>query len=110
MCSLCDNPLLLTAAVFASNSGASLVDLLVLVAVTSVLGSRDPQARLAAVEGLVLAGQVNRLASVLAAVAAALGEGASASGELGGDGSVLLDPVRERVFAVLDDTRGWSVW
>jgi hypothetical protein len=101
--SSCGNPLLLAAAVFAGNGGASLIDLLVVVAVTSVLGRRDPQAGLAAVERLVLARQVNGLTSVLT-VAAALGEGARASGKLGRDGGVLLDPVGEGIFAVLDDT------
>lgn len=90
---------------FASNGGASLFNVLVLVTVASVLRSRDPQARLAAVQGLVLARQVNRLASVLATVAAALREGAGSRGELGRNGSVLLDPVGEGVFAVLDDAK-----
>jgi hypothetical protein len=104
---LSSNALLLAAAVLAGDGGAGLVDLVVLVAVAAVLGCGDPQARLAAVERLVLAGQVDGLALVLAAVAAALGEGARAGGQLGGDGGVLLDPVGERVFAVLDDAR-WS--
>lgn len=89
---------------FAGDGGGGLVTLLLVVAVTSVLGRRDPQARLAAVEGLVLAREIDRLASVLAAVATALREGAGALGELGGDGGVLLDPVGEGVFAVLNDT------
>lgn len=91
----------------AGDGGAGLVDVVVLVAVAAVLGRGDPQAGLAALERLVLARQVDGLALVLAAVAAALGEGARAGGQLGGDGGVLLDPVGERVFAVLDDT-GWS--
>ena len=93
---------------FAGDGGGGLVALLLIVAVTSVLGCRDPQAGLAAVEGLVLAGQVDGLASVLAAVAAALGEGARALRKLGGNGSVLLDPVGERVFAVLNDAMEMS--
>jgi hypothetical protein len=103
---LCGNPLLFTAAVFAGDGRRSLVALLIIVAVTSVLGSRDPQARLTTLERLVLARQINGLASVLAAVAAALREGTGASRHLGGDGGVLLDPVGKRVFAILDDTAG----
>lgn len=94
---------------FAGDGRCSLVTLLVIVAVTSVLRRRDPQAGLAAIKGLVLARQVDRLASVLAAVAAALGQSAGAGGELGGDGGVLLNPVGERVFAVLDDATQRSV-
>lgn len=89
---------------FAGDGGTSLINLLVIVAVTSVLRSRDPQTGLAAVKGLVLARQVDGLTSVLAAVAAALREGTGALGELRGDGGVLLDPVGEGVFAVLDDS------
>lgn len=100
--SLCGNPLLLAAAVFTGDGGASLINLLVIIAVTSVLGRGDPQTRLATLKGLVLTGQVNSLTSVLT-VAAALRESAGASGKLGGDGGVLLDPVGEGVFAVLDD-------
>lgn len=88
---------------FAGNGGAGLVNLLILVTVATVLGSRDPQARLAAVKGLVLARKVYGLTSVLAAVAAALGEGAGARRELRRDGGVLLNPVGEGVFAVLNN-------
>ena len=101
--SLCGDPLLLATAVLACNCRTGLIDLLVVIAVTSMLGCGDPQAGLAAIEGLVLARQVNSLTSVLT-VAAALGESAGASGELGGNRGVLLDPVGEGVFAVLNDT------
>jgi hypothetical protein len=94
--------------VLAGDCGTGLIDLLVVVAVTSVLGCRNPQAGLATVEGLVLTGQVDSLTSVLT-VAAALGESAGAGGQLGGNGGVLLDPVGERVFAVLDDAVELSV-
>ena len=70
-----------------------------------MLAGGDPEARLAVTEGLVLAGEVVALTSV--AGRTTLGKSARAGGELGADGSVLLDPVGERVFAVLDDP-GWS--
>lgn len=88
---------------FAGDSGAGLINLLIIVTVAPVLGGRDPQAGLTAVKGLVLTGEVDGLASVLAAVSAALGESAGARRELGRDGGVLFDPVGERVFAVLDN-------
>lgn len=72
-----------------------------------VLAGRDPEAGLAVLEGLVLAGEVMALTSV--AGGAALGQGARAGGELGADGGVLLDPVGERVLAVLDDGLGGLV-
>jgi hypothetical protein len=49
-----------------------------------------------------LAREVNSLA--LVTIAAALGEGTRALGELGRDGSVLGDPVGKSILAVLDDT------
>ena len=93
----------------AGNGGRDIIALLIVVTVTSVLGSRDPQTRLATVKGLVLTRQINRLASMLTAVAAALRKGAGAGGEFGGDGGVLLDPVGKRVFAVLNDAVNESV-
>ena len=54
-------------------------------------------------ERLVLARQVD---TALALGVAPLREGTCAGAELRGYGSVLLDPVGEGVFAVLDDTRG----
>lgn len=71
---------------------------------TTVLTGRDPRVAIA-LHGLVLVGEVDALAlAVLGGVGlAALGEGAGAGGELGGDGRVGGDPVGERVFAVLDD-------
>ena len=93
----------------AGNRGRDVVALFIVVTVTSVLRSGDPQTRLAAVKRLVLTRQVNRLASVLAAVATTLREGARASGEFRGDGCVLLDPVGKRVFAILDDAVNESV-
>jgi hypothetical protein len=43
------------------------------------------------------------LALVADLVTAALGECAGASGELGGDGGVLRDPVCKSILAILDD-------
>lgn len=70
---------------------------------------RDPEARLAVIERLVLVREVNALALAVGGAAAALGEGARAGGELGGDGGILLDPACESIFAVLDDAAGKSV-
>jgi hypothetical protein len=98
-------PLVLpTTLVLTSNSGGQVVVklILVVVAVTLVLCGWDPKTRLPVVHGLVLAREVNSLA--LMTVAATLGEGAGALGELRGDGGVLGDPVGKSVFAVLDDT------
>lgn len=96
---------------FAGDGGCSLITLfLIIVPVTSVLRGRDPQTRLTALEGLVLTRKIDGLASVLAAVATALGEGTRAGGDLGGNGRVLLDPVCERVLAVLDDATSMSVY
>jgi hypothetical protein len=97
---LCDSPLLLAAARLASGGRGNIVIDLVVVAVAAVLRGGDPQARLAAVKGLVLARQIDGLAVL--AVAAALRESAGTSGELGRDGCVLLDPVGESILAVLD--------
>lgn len=70
-----------------------------------MLAGRHPDTRLAALELLVLAGEVD----ALSLVAAALGKSASASGQGGGDGGILLDPVGESILAVLDDGLGGLV-
>ena len=72
-----------------------------------VLAGGDPEARLAVTEGLVLAGKIVALTGV--AGCATLGKSARAGGELGADGSVLLDPVGESILAVLDDGLGGLV-
>jgi len=112
----CGLTLLLTAPLLAvSSSGVMLlvvvILLLLLVAVCLVLarclvlGGRNPEAGSSAVvHGLVLSGQVKALALLAAALTPALGKRPGAGGELGGNGSVLLDPVGEGVLAVLDDT------
>lgn len=89
--------------------GLFLFLLIVLVLALLVLGRWDPETRLAVLtQRLVLTAEVNGLA--LVAVLAALGKVAGAGGELGADGSVLLDPVGECVFAVLDDATDKLVW
>jgi hypothetical protein len=81
-----------------------LVLVVVLVAVSVVvLAGGDPQVAVARLlHGGILTGKVDGLALV-AVVAAALGKSAGTGGEGRADGSVLLDPVGERVLAVLDD-------
>ena len=78
---------------------------LVIVNMTRVLRGRDPQARLATLHWLVLRREVDALAigASVAAGMAALRQCARAGRQVGSDGSVLLDPVRERVLAVLND-------
>ena len=66
-----------------------------------MLSGVDPAVAVA-LERLVLTSQIDAL--VLGA--AALGKGAGAGAEFGGDGGVLCDPVGEGVFAVLDDAKG----
>lgn len=97
--------LLAAALVLAGNGGCVFVlELItVLVAVTLVLSSRDPQARLP-VQGLVLAREVDALTMATALVAAALRKGTRSLGELGRDGCVLGNPVGKSILAVLDDT------
>ena len=102
---LCGHPLL----VAATNCAVSLRLLLLLfllVFVAGVLLGWDPEPRLTA--GGVLAGEVvvNAAGHGRLAGAATLGEVACAGGKLGADGGVGLDPVGERVLAVLDDTMG----
>jgi hypothetical protein len=81
-----------------------LVLVVVLVAVSVVvLAGGDPQVAVARLlHGGILTGKVDGLALV-AVVAAALGKSAGTGREGRADGSVLLDPVGERVLAVLDD-------
>jgi hypothetical protein len=98
---------LLTAAGLAVDSRGRDLIVIVVVVVSLVLAGGDPEAGLAVLERLVLAGEVVALAGV--AGSAALGEGARAGGELRADGGVLLDPVGEGVLAVLDDGLGGLV-
>ena len=88
----------------AVDDASILVLIVVLVAVSVVvLAGGDPEVAVARLlHGGVLAGKVDGLALV-AVVAAALRKGAGAGGEGGADGGVLLNPVGERVLAVLDD-------
>jgi hypothetical protein len=99
-------PLLLPAALLASDGGRDVVvvDLAIFVAVTLMLSSGDPEARLT-IHGLILARQINTLTTLAVLVATALRKRAGALGELGGDRGILGDPVGEGIFAVLDDTR-----
>ena len=48
--------------------------------------------------------EVDALALAADLIAPALRECTRAGGELGGNGGVLLDPVGESVFAILDDS------
>lgn len=98
---------LLTAAGLAIDSGGGYLIIFIIVLVSLVLAGGDPETGLAVTEGLVLAGKVVALTGV--AGCATLGESARASGELGADGSVLLDPVGESILAVLDDGLGGLV-
>ena len=98
-----DGALLLAASGLAVDGGGRLIVLvLVLVAVlvrgAVVVGRVDP---VVAVHGRVLRRQVDGVG--LGAGLAALRERARARAEVALDGRVLLDPVRERVLAVLDD-------
>ena len=97
---LSGNALLLATTGLAIN-GRRRVLLLLVILTRLVLAGGDPEAGLAVLKRLVLAGEV--VALLVLTVVAALGESASASRELGRDGGVLLDPVGERVLAVLDD-------
>lgn len=101
------NPLIVSAALMLTSNGGGVVVvkvmlITVLISVACMFRGRDPQARFP-VEGLVLSREVNALAVAAALVATALGKGAGSLGELGGNGSVLRDPVGKGVFAVLDD-------
>ena len=98
---------LLTAAGLAIDSGGGYLVIFIIVLVSLVLAGGDPETGLAVTEGLVLAGEVVALTGV--AGCATLGKSARASGELGADGSVLLDPVGESILAVLDDGLGGLV-
>jgi hypothetical protein len=96
---------LLVTATHRSVSNASLLLFLVVVVLVRarvvVLASRNPETALAVLHGSILTGKVDGL--TLVAVATALRQIAGAGRELRRDGSVLLDPVGQRVFAVLDD-------
>jgi hypothetical protein len=98
---------LLTTAGLAVDGGGRDLIILIVVVVSLVLAGRDPKAGLAVLERLVLAGEVVALTSV--AGSATLGKSARASGELGADGGVLLDPVGESILAVLNDGLGGLV-
>jgi hypothetical protein len=96
---------------FATTDGAVgdasiLVLVVVLVAAgVVVLAGRDPEVAVTRLlHGSVLVGKIDSL-TLVAVVAAALGKSAGAGGKGRADGSVLLDPVGERVLAVLDDAR-----
>jgi hypothetical protein len=60
--------------------------------------------RATVIERCVLAGEVEAVVPVTNVGSATLREVARASGELGGDNSVGLDPVGESILAVLDDS------
>lgn len=97
--------MLLTAALLAIGNRvlSLLLLLLVIVLVTLVGACRNPESALVgAPQRCILAGEVDRL--TLVTVVAALRESAGADRELGGDGSILLDPVGKGILAVLDDT------
>ena len=66
-----------------------------------MLLSVDPAVAVALERGVLL-GQVH---SALAILVPALGERARTSAQFRADGGTGLDPVRQRVFAVLNDTR-----
>lgn len=97
----------LAASRLACRNGARRVLFIILVFVAvarrGVLRRRDPQPRLAAFERAVLVGKVDAFA-VLATLMTALRKRARAGGEVGLDRGVLLDPIGQRIFAVLDDT------
>ena len=99
--------MLLAAAGLAVDGGGCDLIVLVIVVVSLVLAGGDPKTGLAVLERLVLAGEVVALTGV--AGCATLGESARASGKLGADGGVLLDPVGEGILAVLDDGLGGLV-
>jgi hypothetical protein len=66
-----------------------------------VLRSWHPEAGFSVLQGLILVREVDAVTSD--AVLAPLGQRSGTSGELGADGCVLRDPIRERIFAVLND-------
>ena len=90
----------------AGNGGVNIVIeiITIIVAVTLMLCSGDPEARLPAVEGLVLTGQINTIAALAVLVTATLGKGTRALRELGGNRGVLGNPVGKGVLAILNDT------
>ena len=104
MLRLSSDSLLLATADRAVDDTSILILIVILVAVSIVvLAGGDPEVAVARLlHGGVLAGKVDGLALV-AVVAAALRKGAGAGGKGRADGGVLLDPVGERVLAVLDD-------
>ena len=78
-----------------------LLAFLVIFIFTLVLASRDPRVT---VERLVLIGEIEAIAAV--PVGPPLRQSTSASGKLGLDRRILLDPVGQRVLAVLNDRLG----
>jgi hypothetical protein len=69
-----------------------------------VLGGGDPQTRLAVLEGLVLAGEVDTFAlPASGTLSAALRECARADRKLRRDGGVLLNPVGKGILTILDN-------
>ena len=67
--------------------------------------SWDPKAALAILHGLVLARKIDTLArgTGAAVLLATLAKVAGTGAEFGGDGRVGSNPIREGVFAILDD-------
>lgn len=99
---LCDLCALLLAAAGLAVDALDFV-LVVVFLLALVLGGWDPHAtRAVALHWGVLVGKIDGLAGVVA-VLAALGKSAGAGAELAGNGGVLLDPVGERILAVLND-------
>lgn len=97
--------LLFSASSLGGNGGGRIFLLfLFLVAVTLMFRGWNPEARLPVVKGLVLVGQIDALTGAAGGILAALRERAGASGKLGVDRGVLLDPICEGIFAVLDDS------
>merc|ERR1712225_61728 len=112
---LCDDGLLATTRVLTIDSAildgwcANLILfllILIIVVLTLVSASWDPEAGLAIIQGSVLAGEIVSLSIALDVVAATLGESTSARGKGGGDLSVGSDPVGQSILAVLDDSLG----
>jgi hypothetical protein len=95
------NALLLAATCLVDSRWRLLVIVIVIILVATVLAGRDPQTALTVLEWLVLVGEVDGLAGVT--ICAALRKRACACGELGADSCVLLNPVGERILAILDD-------
>ena len=102
MLRLCSDSLLVAATDGAVDDASILLLIIVLVgAGVVVLAGGDPEVAVTVLHGGVLVSKVDGL--TLVTVATALRKSAGTGGEGRGDGGVLLDPVGERVLAVLDD-------